>query len=247
MPSSANDNLNQTTYEALPESQAPGFATQEQAQERRRDRINLSSGTAGNTILSPAGVQEVSIQTQSGQAEQNDFGSIPGQSAQAGGILDATIQQGQGNTRGQDLTSLQQVSLPQAPQVGESGTDSPETSIPRLFAVNRRTSRLDDAAEDNVQQPGRINLNNALQPRDIEKISEQIINEGLIPQTQETSGLTQFDYQGIEQQQPRPLNPVITVRYVQPMTARPIDFIGLVRVVRVVISTFIKLNMHCLT
>ena len=210
LPSSANGNLNQPTYEALPENQTPSSETQEQVQERRRDRINLTSGAAGNAILSSAGVQEVSIQAQSGQAEQSDFGSIPGQSAQTGSIFDATIQQGQGNTRAQDLTSLQQVPLPQASQVGEAGTDSPESSMPRLFAINRRTQRPDNTTEDNVQQPGRINLNNTLQPRDIEKISEQIINEGLIPQTQEAPGLTQLDYQGLDQQQPRPLNPVIT-------------------------------------
>ena len=210
LPSSVNGNLNQTTYEALPENQTPSSATQEQAQERRRDRINLTSGAAGNAILSSTGVQEVSIQTQSGQVEQSDFGSIPGQPAQTGSIFDATIQQGQGNTRAQDLTSLQQVPLPQASQVGEAGTDSPESSMPRLFAINRRTQRPDGTTEDNVQQPGRINLNNTLQPRDIEKISEQIINEGLIPQTQEAPGLTQLDYQGLDQQQSRSLNPVIT-------------------------------------
>lgn len=210
LPSLANNNVNQTTYEALPENQKPASTSQEQAQERRRDRINLTSGPTTNAISSPAGVQEVSAQAQSGQTNQSDFGSMPGQPASNGGIFDATIQPGNGAAKGQELTSLQQVALPQATQLGDSGSDASESSAPRLFAINRRVARPDGATEDNVQQPGRINLNNALQPRDIEKISEQIINEGLVPQTQEAASLTQFDYQGLEQQQPRPLNPVIT-------------------------------------
>jgi hypothetical protein len=204
LPVSKNDNLNQTTYSTLPENQMPGYPAQDQAPQRRRDRINLTSSPAGDTNYS--GSQEASTQIQATQLGQSNVGSLPGQSTPNSVVYDASVQPA-AQVSGQELNTLQQVTLPQSDQTGN--IDSGSDSIPRLFAVNRRTER-NATNEDSFQQPGRINLNNTLQPRDIEKISEQIISEGLIPQAPEASNLTQFDYQGLDQQQPRALNPVIT-------------------------------------
>ena len=189
--------LNQTTYSNLPESQATTTA-QGQIPQRRRDRINLNSNT-NDEFTSPQS-QEVIQADKSGQFVQDDTG----QSVSNASVLDAIIQPG---SAGQGLDSLQQIPLPQASQI-DTDLDTYDSNTTKLFATNRRQARPDSINEDDTQQ-SRINLNNTLQPKDIEKISEQIISEGLIPQNQEAPNLAQVDYQELGQQI-RSSNPVIT-------------------------------------
>ncbi len=196
---SSPSQLNQTTYSNLPDAQAL-IASQDQMPQRRRDRINLTSSTndASTSSQSQEGIQADKL----GQFVQD---TTTGQSANAS-VLDAIIQPGIQPTE-QGLNTLQQVALPQASQSG-SDSDSYDSTTPKLFATNRRQVRPDSINEDDSQQ-SRINLNSTLQPRDIEKISDQIISEGLIPQSQEASSLAQVDYQELGQQI-RSSNPVIT-------------------------------------
>ena len=197
---SSPSQLNQTTYSNLPDAQT-SIASQDQMPQRRRDRINLTSST--NDASTSSQSQEVIQADKLGQFVQD---TTTGQSAPNASVLDAIIQPGIQPTE-QGLNTLQQVTLPQVSQPGLD-SDSYDSTTPKLFATNRRQVRPDSINEDDSQQ-SRINLNSTLQPRDIEKISDQIISEGLIPQNQEASNLAQVDYQELGQQI-RSSNPVIT-------------------------------------